>query len=326
MQFLIKYVFLYIIFIYSNIATGQIPDIENRDKTKVKKGISDSFIRSMNKWDIPFNDLLENRSGAACINWKLLTEDFIENGIFDALGYSQNIPNKKASEIAAISGCKKMKVYYKLGNTCSCEVIITNDDTVVKIPIKKFNKEKEFKDAVNLYENKEYKDSYKKFLILSEKGDSKSQYNLAVIIFKGEGFTQNFKKAYYWSLMSKLGGQKKAEKLIKNSRKRLKKEEVIETSELVREDLEKLANEGKMFALVPLAKWYLVIPKEPDYNNSYKWLTIAAAFDIINTKKARERIFKKVNKKDLTEIQEDSNNIYTSIVSKIKANQNGEAK
>ena len=322
MQLFIKYLLYIIILIYSNIAISQIPNLENRDKEKIKKGISISFIRSMNKWDIPFNDLLENRSGAACVNWKTLTEDFIENGIFDALGYSQNIPNKKASQIAALSGCKKMKVYYKLGDTCSCEVIITNDDTIINIPIKKFNKEKEFKAAVNLYENKEYKDSYKKFLILSEKGDSKSQYNLAVIIFKGEGFTQNFKKAYYWSLMSKLGGQKKAEKLVKNSRKRLKKEEVIETSELVKEDLEKLANEGKTYAFVPLAKWYLTIPKEPDYNNSYKWLAVASAFDVPNTKKAREIIFRKVNKGELTEIQEESNNIYTSIMSVIKTNKN----
>jgi len=326
MQQLIKYLLSFLIILYSNILASQIPNLENRDKAKIKKGISDTFIRSMSKWDIPFNDLLENRSGAACINWKLLTKDFIENGIFDALGYSQNIPNKKASQIAAISGCKKMKVYYKLGNTCSCEVILTNNDNIINLPIKKFNKEKEFKDAVNLYKEKNYKSSYKKFLLLSERGDSKSQYNLAVIIYKGEGFTQNFKKAYYWALMSKLGGQIESEKLVKNSRKRLKKEEITETSELVKEDLEKLANEGKIFALVPLAKWYLTVPKKPDYNNSYKWLSVASAFDIPNTQKARERIFRKVNKEDLTEIQEDSNNVYTSIASVIKADKNGELK
>lgn len=326
MQLLIKSLLSFLIISYSNILVSQIPNLENRDKAKIKKDISETFIRSMNKWDIPFSDLLENRSGAACINWKLLTTDFIENGIFDALGYSQNIPNKKASQIAAISGCKKMKIYYKLGDTCSCEVILTNNENIVNLPIKKFNKDKEFQNAVNLYKEKNYQHSYNKFLLLSEKGDSKSQYNLAVIIYKGEGFTQNFKKAYYWALMSKLGGQKESEKLVKNSRKRLKKDEVIETNELVKEDLEKLANEGKIFALVPLAKWYLTIPEKTDYNNSYKWLSVASAFDIPNTSKARERIFKKVNKEDLTEIQEDSNKIYTSIASIINASKNGRLK
>ena len=87
----------------------------------------------MNKWDIPFQDLLENRSGAACINWSSLTEDFLKTGMFDALGYSQNIPNKKASQIAAVSGCEKMKEYYKLENTCTCEVILTNEINEVNL-------------------------------------------------------------------------------------------------------------------------------------------------------------------------------------------------
>ena len=106
---------------------AEIPNIDDRDKEKIKNDIVDTYIRSMNKWDIPFNDLLENRSGSACINWNSLTEEFLQNGMFDALGYSQNIPNKKASQIASLSGCKKMKDYYKLEDTCSCEVIITND-------------------------------------------------------------------------------------------------------------------------------------------------------------------------------------------------------
>ena len=63
-----------------------------------------------------------------------------------------------------------------------------------------------------------------------------------------------------------------------------------------------------------------------NYNNSYKWLSVASAFDIPNTQKARERIFRKVSKEDLTEIQEDSNNVYTSIASLIKADKNGELK
>ena len=73
----------------------------------------------MNKWDISFQDLLENKSGAACIEWPLMTyRTFLANGIFDALGYSQNIPNKKASEITTISGCNKMKDYYQLEGKC----------------------------------------------------------------------------------------------------------------------------------------------------------------------------------------------------------------
>ena len=319
-----KYLGILFFLLLSKSIFAEIPNIENRDKEKIKKGIANTFIRSMNKWDIPFNDLLENRSGSACINWQELNESFLENGIFDALGYSQNIPNKKASQIASISGCKKMKEYYKLKNTCSCQVILTNSDLEINLPIKKFNAEDEFKDAVNLYKKKEYKESYKKFLKLSELGDGKSQYNLAVIIYKGEGFTQNFKKSYYWALISKLNGQKKSEKLINKSKKKLNKDEINEINDQVKEDLEKLVEEGKAYALIPLAKWHLTVPKNPDYNNSYKWLSVASALDIPNTTRARNRIFNKVNKKALTELQEESNSIYNNIIESQQSNKTEE--
>ena len=97
---------------------GQIPNLENRNKKKIKSDILETYYRSMSKWDISFKDLLENKSGAACIEWNKLSSSFLSDGIFDALGYSQNVPNKKASQIAAVSGCNKMKDYYQLEGKC----------------------------------------------------------------------------------------------------------------------------------------------------------------------------------------------------------------
>ncbi len=305
---------IFIIYLFSNYSLAEIPDLENRDKEKIKKDLVNTYIRSMNKWDIPFNDLLENRSGSACINWKSLTEKFLKEGMFDALGYSQNIPNKKASQIAAISGCKKMKDYYKLENSCSCEIIVTNNITEVKLPIKKFDLDKEFSEAVNFYKKNDFKNAYKEFIKLSKIGDTKSQYNLAVIFFKGEGITQNFQKSYYWGMMSKLGGQKKADILIKNNKKKLSKQNILETNEEIKENLEKNINEGKIFAIIPLAKWHLTIPEKPDYNNSYLWLSVASALEIPNTKKARNKIFNKIDRRELSQLQEESNDIYEKII------------
>ena len=210
------YFFLVIKYLYA-----EIPDLENRNKETIKNNIVNTYIRSMNKWDIPFQDLLENRSGAACINWSSLTEDFLKTGMFDALGYSQNIPNKKASQIAAVSGCEKMKEYYKLENTCTCEVILTNDINEVNLPIKKFDMKKEFENAILLYRKNDYEQALNKFEKLSDLGDAKSQYNLAVMHYKGQGIPQNFNRAYYWSIMSMLNGQKKAEILMKNNQKKV---------------------------------------------------------------------------------------------------------
>ena len=82
----------------------------------------------------------------------------------------------------------------------------------------------------------------------------------------------------------------------------------------VRENLEKLIDEGKTFAIIPLAKWYLSTSKNPDYNNAYLWLSVASAFNIRNSMKARNSIFNKIKKKDLNEIQKEANEIYSSIV------------
>ena len=308
-------------FLVINYLYAEIPDLENRNKETIKNNIVNTYIRSMNKWDIPFQDLLENRSGAACINWSSLTEDFLKTGMFDALGYSQNIPNKKASQIAAVSGCEKMKEYYKLENTCKCEVILTNDINEVILPIKKFDMKKEFENSILLYRKNDYEQALNKFEKLSDLGESKSQYNLAVMYYKGQGIPQNFNKAYYWSVMSMLNGQKKAEILMKNNEKKLSDKNKIEIESEVKDNLEKAIDEGKVYAVIPLAKWYLAFPKKPDYNNSYLWLSVASALNIANSNKARNSIIKKIKNKDLDEIQNEANEIFNKMIKLTKITQ-----
>ena len=293
---------------------AQIPNIEDRSKKEIRNGIVNTYLRSMTKWDIPFVDLLENKSGAACIQWNKMSDSFLKDGMFDALGYSQNIPNKKASQIAAISGCKKMKDYYKLKDTCNCEVVITNDENQVLLPIKKFDREEEFTQAVQHYKKEEYSKAYKKFLKLSNIGDKQSQYNLSVLLYKGRGFPQSFKKSYYWSLSSKLYGENKSDKIIEKSTLKLSDEEIKEINEELKLNLEEIASNGNLHAIVPLAKWYIIVPKKPDYKNSYKWLSIASAFNIKNTKLARDKVFKNLKKNTVSIIQVEANDTYEEIV------------
>ena len=241
--------------------------------------------------------------------------------MFDALGYSQNIPNKKASQIAAVSGCEKMKEYYKLENTCSCEVILTNDINKIILPIKKFDIKREFENALLLYKKNDYEKALNKFEKISDFGDAKSQYNLAVMHYKGQGIPQNFNRAYYWSIMSMLNGQKKAEILMKNNKKRVSDINREEIESEVKDNLEKAINEGKIYAVIPLAKWHLTFPKKPDYNNSYLWLSVASALNIANSNKARNSIFKKIKNNDLDEIQNEANEIFNKILKSKKTTQ-----
>ena len=75
-----------------------------------------------------------------------------------------------------------------------------------------------------------------------------------------------------------------------------------------------LVNEGKEFAIIPLAKWYLSTPKNPDYDSAYLWLSLATAFNIENSDKARNLIFKKIKKNRLDDIQNEADEIYTNII------------
>ena len=65
----------------------------------------------------------------------------------------------------------------------------------------------------------------------------------------------------------------------------------------------------------------MVFPKKPDYSNSYLWLSVASALNIANSNKARNSIIKKIENKDLEEIQSEANEIFTKMLKSKKITQ-----
>ena len=61
------------------------------------------------------------------------------------------------------------------------------------------------------------------------------------------------------------------------------------------------------------------MPKKPDYINSYKWLSIATAFNLKNAKEARDKISTYVKKESLTSIQEEAKDSYEMIKKNIQS-------
>ena len=115
--------------------------------------------------------------------------------------------------------------------------------------------------------------------------------------------------------------QKKAKALVSNNQKKVDDTNKKDIETEVKDSLEKAVDEGKIFAVIPLAKWYLTFPKKPDYNNTYLWLSVASALNINNSNKARNSIFKKVKKKDLDEIQNEADEIFNKIKNSKKITQ-----
>ena len=104
----------------------------NANDSIKKKDIVSIFKRSMNHWKINYDKLDENKSGAACIPWKTLDKTFVQEGIFTALGYGFNLYDIKIAKKAALEGCERMRRANKIENTCKCEMVLYNDDILVK--------------------------------------------------------------------------------------------------------------------------------------------------------------------------------------------------
>ena len=90
------------------------------------------FKRSMQHWNLDYDSLPENKSGAACIPWKEINQEYLSNQIFEALGYGFNLYDEKIGKKAALEGCERMRRANKIENTCKCEMVLYNDDILVK--------------------------------------------------------------------------------------------------------------------------------------------------------------------------------------------------
>jgi len=187
------------------------------------------------------------------------------------------------------------------------------------LPIKKINIDKDFSEGINFFKDEDYVNALEVFNKLSNLGHSKSQFNLSLMNLKGLGVTQNYSRSYFWALASKLYGEKKSLQIISKSQYKISKEEKSELENELKEYLENISKDGNFHAFLPLAKWYISVPKKPDYNNGYKWLSIATAFNLKNAKKARDKISNYVNEDSLINIQEEAKDTFEEIKNNIES-------
>lgn len=104
----------------------------NAEKSPTKNDIVDIFKRSMQHWNIDYDKLDENKSGAACIPWQTIDKSFIKEGIFTALGYGFNLYDIKIAKKASLEGCERMRRANKIESTCKCEMVLYNNDILLE--------------------------------------------------------------------------------------------------------------------------------------------------------------------------------------------------
>ena len=91
------------------------------------------FKRSMQHWNINYDTLDENKSGAACIPWQDLDKKFIEKGLFTALGFGFSLYDLNIAKKASLEGCESMRKANKIENSCECEMILYNNDILIEL-------------------------------------------------------------------------------------------------------------------------------------------------------------------------------------------------
>ncbi len=92
------------------------------------------FKRSMLSWSIDYDTLRPNRAGAACIPWESLDDAFLEEGIFEALGYAWQVAGEPVAARAAMEGCERMRGGLQLIEICTCELLLYNDEVRLDLP------------------------------------------------------------------------------------------------------------------------------------------------------------------------------------------------
>ncbi len=169
-----------------------------------------------------------------------------------------------------------------------------------------------YKEGVKLYDEGSFKESFIVFFNLSEKGNKDAIYNLSNMYFEGIGTTQNFYKSLEYTWLCSLNGNKKCIKKIKNVKKKLTDEEVIEISNNIPKKLEKeFLDSNDIISAFKLGYWYEKFSPEIDFEKSYLWYSVSVSAGVYKAMKLRDRVEKLIDKNRISELQVEANEIFT---------------
>ena len=103
------------------------------DGAGVAERVGEVFLRSMKHWRYDYGLMATTKAGVACIPWQSLDTEYLDEAIFEALGFSYSVAKEDAAIRIATQGCKDMKAHYELSD-CACEVVLIDDTVAVTVP------------------------------------------------------------------------------------------------------------------------------------------------------------------------------------------------
>ena len=169
-----------------------------------------------------------------------------------------------------------------------------------------------YNSGVDLYENGEFKKSFIVFFNLSEKGNKDAIFNLSNMYLEGIGTTQDYSKSLKYTWLCSLNGNKKCLNKIKSIKDKLEDDEFLKISTTIPEILENgYVNDNNPISAFQMGYWYEKISPEIDFEKSYLWYSVSVSSGVYKAMKMRDRVGELIEKKKITEIQLQANEILT---------------
>ena len=140
--------------------------------------------------------------------------------------------------------------------------------------------DQQFEEAVTAVHEKAYRKALMLFKTLAEDDISDAQFNAALLIKAGMGQPRNYSEAYYWAVLSDLGGEPRAETLVSELADILPAEDIDSNNSRILDRLTKQLSDGTSQAIIKFARLHFEFLTEPDYETAYVWYSIAQAMGI----------------------------------------------
>ena len=167
-------------------------------------------------------------------------------------------------------------------------------------------------NGVKLYDQGNFKESYIIFFNLSEKGNKDAIYNLSNMYFEGIGTTQNYHKSLEYTWLCSLNGNKKCIKKLKKVKEKLEEYEVLKVSKIIPGILEnEFLNNNDIISAFKLGYWFEKFSPEIDFEKSYLWYSVSVSAGVYKAMKLRDRVGELIDKKRISELQVEANEIFT---------------
>ena len=103
------------------------------DESDIAGQLAGVFLRSMEHHGYDYGAMDPKRGAVACIDWDAIDQAFLDEGVFEALGFSFSVGRDEMALQIAGQGCESMARHYKL-ESCTCMPVMIDDTPVIEVP------------------------------------------------------------------------------------------------------------------------------------------------------------------------------------------------